>query len=107
MREHLRLALQRKKEAAEKAGLTDQVAKIDARLAETSQDDAADAADEGDEIGVSLTAAAQRKADELGLTAEDFKRRRPSGTSGFTVADVERIAEARQATDPGDEEGGE
>lgn len=95
MREHLRLALQRKRASAEAAGDAERVSTIDARLA--AGQEGAEPAEQNDEPGVSLTAAAQRKADELGLTAEDFKRRRPSGASGFTVADVERIAEARGA----------
>lgn len=45
---------------------------------------------------VDLTPAARTKADELKLTAEDFKRKRAGGASGdFTVEDVERIAEAK------------
>lgn len=37
--------------------------------------------------------AARAAADEAGLTAEAFKRKRKSSDSGFTKADVERIAE--------------
>jgi pyruvate/2-oxoglutarate dehydrogenase complex dihydrolipoamide acyltransferase (E2) component len=47
--------------------------------------------------GVELTPAAKTRAQEAGLTAEDFKRKRASGASGdFTVEDVERIAEAKK-----------
>lgn len=42
--------------------------------------------------GVELTPAAERRARELKLNAESFKRRRRTGATGFTVDDVERIA---------------
>lgn len=45
--------------------------------------------------------AAKTKAEEAGLTAESFKRKRKSSDKGFTLADVERIA---SASAPDDEE---
>lgn len=42
---------------------------------------------------VPLTGAARARAQELGLDAADFKRRKKTGSGGnFTVEDVERIA---------------
>jgi hypothetical protein len=46
---------------------------------------------------VELTPAAKTRAQEEGLTAEDFKRQRKSGATGFTVEDVESIAERKNA----------
>lgn len=97
-------ALRRKRETYERAGLTDRVERIDARLTEADRSTYALATDRQGEANVSMTPAAQQRADELGLTAEDFKRRRPSGKTGFTVGDVERIAEARGG-ETSDEEG--
>jgi len=101
MRDLVIAALRRKREAYERAGQTDRVERIDARLAGLRTDAGALEGDSG--LGVDLTPAAQAKAEELGLTAEDFKRRRPSGKTGFTVGDVERIAESRKTADEADD----
>jgi pyruvate/2-oxoglutarate dehydrogenase complex dihydrolipoamide acyltransferase (E2) component len=45
--------------------------------------------------------AARKAADEAGMSAEMFKRRRKSGETGFTKADVERIAAATDDADEG------
>jgi pyruvate/2-oxoglutarate dehydrogenase complex dihydrolipoamide acyltransferase (E2) component len=45
--------------------------------------------------------AARKAADEAGLDAESFKRRRKSSEGGFTKADVERIAAATDDADEG------
>lgn len=42
---------------------------------------------------------AKTKAEEAGLTAESFKRRKKSSDRGFTLADVERIAAATTDAD--------
>ena len=58
----------------------------------------AEAADEseGDPLaGVDMTPAARKRALDADLVAEDFKRQRPSGASGFTADDVDRIAEKK------------
>lgn len=41
--------------------------------------------------------AAREKAAEAKLTAADFKGVKPTGTTGYTVADVEAIAKARDS----------
>lgn len=98
MNELVIAALRRKREMYERMGFTDRVESIDARLAEADRSTYVVATDrQEEESGPSMTPAAQQKAEELGLTAEDFKRRRPSGKTGFTVDDVERIAESRKA----------
>lgn len=43
------------------------------------------------------TAAARKRAEEAGLTADSFKRQRKSSDRGFTVADVKRLAEKAEA----------
>ena len=93
-------ALRRRRTMMEGAGLTAEVERIDARLAKLEPQAAAKApkaeAPADDEPSVEMTAAAQRKADELGLTAADFAGEKPTGVTGFTVGDVERIAAARE-----------
>lgn len=44
---------------------------------------------------------AKKQAEEAGLTAESFKRRRTSSERGFTLADVERIAASAGTEDEG------
>lgn len=50
------------------------------------------------------SSAAKEAARELGLTAENFKRRRKTSDHGFNKADVERIAETVGATDDDDDD---
>jgi pyruvate/2-oxoglutarate dehydrogenase complex dihydrolipoamide acyltransferase (E2) component len=56
--------------------------------------------------GVVLTPAARHRADELGLTDDDFSGEQPSGKAGeFLVSDVQRIAEAKAHTEEDDNDG--
>jgi hypothetical protein len=97
--EMVRNQLNRDRAMFEGAGMAKQVAAVDEQLAAldaAAAEAAADAEGEAEDAweSVTISPAARARADELGLTAEDFKRRRASGKSGFVVADVDRIAEA-------------
>jgi hypothetical protein len=94
-------ALRRKMAAAEAAGdkaraklYRERIGEADEVLTETPED--ADGLE-----GVPFASpVARAAAEEAGLTAESFKRRRKSSEGGFTKGDVERLA---AATDEGDE----
>lgn len=96
-------ALRRKRAIAEGAGLTLDVADLDRRIAEREGSippsapgvAAKDVEPVEEPAELEMTAAARRKANELGLTDEDFADQKASGVSGFTVGDVERIAASR------------
>lgn len=91
-----RLALERKFAAAEAAGDKERAKRLRARLGEAYA--APQPAGNGDDEDVGLDAvtfaspAARAAAEEAGMNAESFKRRRKSSEAGFTKADVERIA---------------
>jgi hypothetical protein len=108
MSDMMRLQLHRDRAMYERAGMAEHVEKVDAHLAE--MDAAAAEAVEG-EVGawdaVSISPAARVRAEEFGLSAEDFKRQRASGKSGFVVADVDRIAESLGITEDGEADNGD
>lgn len=110
MADQIAIALRRNLARAEQIGNTVKAARIRRLLAERAASTSpveAPAAVAGQEQGGSLdevafaSQAARTAAEEAGMNAESFKRRRKSGESGFTKADVERID---AATDDGDED---
>ena len=54
--------------------------------------------DEGEAGGVDFaSSAAEQKAADLGLTDADFTGHTPSGKTGFTAADVQQVADEKEA----------
>lgn len=119
------LALRRNRETAEKAGMTERVARLDERIsileaelaepvvvqtegaapveAEKQETPEPEAVAEVDAwAGVEMTPAARNRAEELGLSPEDFEGEQPSGKAGFLVSDVERIANEEEDEDGDD-----
>lgn len=107
MKDLVLLALRRRLAMQESAGMVDKAKRTAAQIAEheakpepvgTTQETADEPA--GVEVAPAgeplLGGPAQARADELGLTPEDFVGQEPSGKGGkFLVGDVERIAAAR------------
>lgn len=64
----------------------------------------ADSSDSGELDSALFTPAALKKAEESGLTATDFTRRRKSASEGtkFSVEDVERVAASKGEADVGE-----
>lgn len=103
-------ALRRKRAIAAGAGLALDAADLDRRIAQRegrpAPAEVAEPESEADDepAELEMTAAARRKANELGLTDSDFAGQQPSGQTGYTVNDVERIAAARYEADTLDDE---
>jgi pyruvate/2-oxoglutarate dehydrogenase complex dihydrolipoamide acyltransferase (E2) component len=103
MSDLIRNALRRKLAALEESGAPERADRLRERLAESAPLPEAPQEAAPEPTGLDAVAfaspAARAAADEAGMDAEAFKRRRKSSEAGFTKADVERIAAATSDDD--------
>jgi hypothetical protein len=95
------LSLQRKLATAEASGNEELAKRLRARMGGGEDEPQSEPDSDGDDLDAVPFAspAARSAAEEAGLEPKAFKRRRKSSESGFTKADVEKVAESAGGED--------